>query len=101
MHAGFWHIVQLSKSPRLPLLMSNLADRTTAIESRMPSWPRYKVNPGGAKEAPSRCFKWVARDVFPSRESNSNDTPELVKSIRRAGRSAACPPEAPGPRDRP
>jgi hypothetical protein len=26
--------------------------------------------------------QWVAGDVFPSRESNSNDTPELVKSMR-------------------
>jgi hypothetical protein len=34
------------------------------------------------KEASSRYFQWVAGDVFPSRESNSNDTPQLVKSIR-------------------
>jgi len=45
--------------------------------------------------------KWVAGDVFPSRESNSNDTPELVKSIRPAGRIDACLPGGPGPKGRP
>jgi hypothetical protein len=40
-HAGFWHIVQLSRSPELPLLMSG----GPPAASQMPSWPRYKVNP--------------------------------------------------------
>ena len=89
------------KEPRAPTTDVRRADETTAIQSRMPSWPRYKVNPRRRERGAVPVFKWVAGDVFPSRESNSNDTPELVKSIRRAGQSAVCPPGAPGRRDHP
>ena len=47
-----------------------------AIVSR----PRYKVNPGRRANRPRPGYSWVAGEGFSSRESNSTDPAQLVKS---------------------